>query len=83
MCAATLGLLLGISLANMSNIWARNSPISSRITNTNDKNEGNNKSSDSNNRSNGKNNTNSSINKHEISKHMITIRGPENPRCVV
>ena len=46
------GLLLGISPANMSKVWARNSPISSSNTQNIENNEGNSKNNEGNSKNN-------------------------------
>ena len=52
MCADMSGLLLGISPANMSKVWAHNSPISSSNTHNTENNEGNNKNNEGNSKKN-------------------------------
>ena len=52
MCTDMSGLLLGISPANMSKIWAHNSPISSNNTHNTENNEGNNKNNEGNRKNN-------------------------------
>ena len=48
-CTDILGLLLGNSRANMSKVWARNSPISRSNTHNTENHEGNSKNNDSDN----------------------------------
>ena len=52
MCTDMSGLLLGISPANMSKVWAHNSPISSSNTHNIENNEGNSKNNEGNSKNN-------------------------------
>ena len=52
MCTDMSGLLLGVSPANVSKVWAHNSPISSSNTQNTENNEGNNENNEGNSKNN-------------------------------